>query len=81
MINYQIKKYLDNGEERFLQIEIVTNEFNNTIIDIDGDYEELFNIYILLNSNNNDKIQEFLIDECQVDDIPTIAQLSQRGEI
>ena len=34
MIHYQIKKYIDNGEENSLQIEIILNDsFNNSIKD------------------------------------------------
>ena len=49
MIEYNIRKYTDNSEENFLQIEIIKpNQFNNDIINIDETYDSLFEIYILL---------------------------------
>ena len=82
MIHYQIKKYLDNGKERFLQIEILQEEsFNNLIIDVNGSHEDLFELYVLLNSNDLDLIEERLEELLEIDDVPTLSQLSQRGEI
>ena len=82
MIYYQIKKYLDNGKERFLQIEILQEEsFNNLIIDVNGSHEDLFELYVLLNSNDLDLIEERLEELLEIDDVPTLSQLSQRGEI
>ena len=53
MIQYQIKKYIDNGEERFLQVEILQEDsFNNKIIDVNSDYADLLELYILLNSDD-----------------------------
>lgn len=71
MIQYNIRKYIDNGEENFLQIEIIKpNQFNNDIIDIDETYDSLFEIYILLKSDDVEMIQDYLIDLIQIDDSP-----------
>jgi hypothetical protein len=76
MIHYQIKKYVDNGEENFLQIEIIKpNEFNNDIVDIYETYETLLEIYILLKSNDGEMIEDYLNDLLQIDDSP-----HKRGE-
>ena len=82
MIYYRIKKYLDNGEENSLQIEIILNDsFNNKIIDVPGTHDDLFELYILLNSDDLEMIENRLNELLEIDDIPTLAQLSQRGEI
>ena len=82
MIKFKIKKYSDNGEEIFFLVEIIKEDhFNNDIIDINGDYETLLEIYILLKSDNVKEIQEYLSELIQDDDIPTLSQLSQRGVI
>ena len=82
MIYYRIKKYLDNGEENSLQIEIILNDsFNNKIIDVDGSHDDLLELYILLNSDDLEMIENRLNELLEVDDIETLAQLSQRGEI
>ena len=71
MIQYNIRKYIDNGVENFLQIEIIKpNQFNNDIIDIDETYDSLFEIYILLKSDDADMIQDYLNDLIQIDDSP-----------
>ena len=70
MIEFRIKKYLDNGEENFLQIEIITDSFNNLIIDIDDTYETLLEIYILLKSDDGEMIEDYLNDLLQIDDSP-----------
>mgnify|MGYP003671186991 FL=1 len=81
MIHCQIKKYVDNGEERFLQIEIIQEEqFNNSIIDVDGSHD-LFELYVLLNSDDLELIEERLTELIQADDVPTLSQLAQRGVI
>tara|TARA_R110002110_G_scaffold63207_1_gene175938 strand:- start:1275 stop:1523 length:249 start_codon:yes stop_codon:yes gene_type:complete len=82
MIHCQIKKYVDNGEERFLQIEIIQEEqFNNSIIDVDGSHDDLFELYVLLNSDDLELIEERLTELIQADDVPTLSQLAQRGVI
>ena len=82
MIHYQIKKYLDNGKERFLQIEILQEDsFNNLYFDVDGSHEDLFELYVLLNSDDLELIEERLTELLEVDDIPNLSQLAQRGEI
>ena len=82
MIHYQIKKYIDNGEENSLQIEIILNDsFNNSIKDVDGSHDDLLELYILLNSDDLEMIENRLNELLEIDDIPTLAQLSQRGEI
>ena len=82
MIYYRIKKYLDNGEENSLQIEIILNDsFNNKIIDVPGSHDDLFELYILLNSDDLEMIENRLNELLEVDDIETLAQLSQKGEI
>ena len=70
MIEFRIKKYLDNGEENFLQIEIITDSFNNLIIDISETYDSLLEIYILLKSNDSEQIDDYLDDLLQLDDSP-----------
>ena len=71
MIEYMIRKYLDNGEENFLQIEIIQEDsFNNLIIDISDTYDTLLEIYILLKSNDSEQIDDYLDDLLQVDDSP-----------
>ena len=70
MIEFRIKKYLDNGEENFLQIEIITDSFNNLIIDISDTYDTLLEIYILLKSNDSEQIDDYLDDLLQLDDSP-----------
>ena len=82
MIQYQIKKYIDNGEERFLQVEILQEDsFNNKIIDVNSDYADLLELYILLNSDDLEMIENRLNELLEIDDIETLAQLSQKGEI
>ena len=73
-------KYADNMERQGLIIKInVEAVFNNPEFDFDGD--EAKEIYELLTSGNKKEIQDFL-DEClQEDDIPTMSQLAQNGEI
>ena len=71
MIEYNIRKYTDNSEENFLQIEIIKpNQFNNDIINIDETYDSLFEIYILLKSDDVEMIQDYLNDLIQIDDAP-----------
>ena len=71
MIEFRIKKYLDNGEENFLQIEIIQEDsFNNLIIDISDTYDTLLEIYILLKSNDSEQIDDYLNDLLQEDDSP-----------
>ena len=70
MIEFMIRKYLDNGEENFLQIEIITDSFNNLIIDISDTYDTLLEIYILLKSNDSEQIDDYLDDLLQLDDSP-----------
>ena len=71
MIEYNIRKYTDNSEENFLQIEIIKpNQFNNDIIKIDETYDSLFEIYILLKSDDVEMIQDYLNDLIQIDDAP-----------
>ena len=71
MIEFRIKKYLDNGEENFLQIEIIQEDsFNNLIIDISDTYDTLLEIYILLKSNDSEQIDDYLDDLLQLDDSP-----------
>ena len=82
MIHYQIKKYIDNGHENSLQIEIILNDsFNNKIIDVDGSHDDLLELYILLNSDDLEMIENRLNELLEIDDIETLAQLSQKGEI
>ena len=67
MIEYNIRKYTDNSEENFLQIEIIKpNQFNNDIINIDETYDSLFEIYILLKSDDVEMIQDYLNDLIQI---------------
>ena len=71
MIEYNIRKYTDNSEENFLQIEIIKpNQFNNDIINIDETYDSLFEIYILLKSDDVEMIQDYLNDLLTIDDSP-----------
>ena len=73
-------RYADNMERKGLIITInVETVFNNPEFDFDGD--EAKEVYELLISGNEKEIQDFL-DEClQIDDIPTMSQLAQNGEI
>ena len=73
-------RYADNIDRQGLLIKIdVDGVFNNPEFPFDND--EAKEIYELLISGNDKEIQE-LIDEClQEDDIPTMSQLAQNGEI
>ena len=69
-----------NGEGQYLNLKVYHEYVTNTI-EFDFSDSEAYEIYLLLSSENNDEIQMF-IDEClQEDDIPTMAQLAQNGEI
>tara|TARA_Y100001938_G_scaffold151183_1_gene247018 strand:+ start:778 stop:1026 length:249 start_codon:yes stop_codon:yes gene_type:complete len=69
-----------NGEAQYLNLKIYHEYVANTI-EFDFDDTEALEIYALLISKNYKEINEF-IEEClQEDDIPTMAQLAQRGEI
>lgn len=68
-----------NGEAQYLNLKIY-HEYANTI-EYDFDDAEALEIYALLISKKYKEINEF-IEEClREDDIPTMAQLAQNGEI
>ena len=73
-------KYIDDSDNQWLTIK-VHHEYviNNPEFAFDDD--EAKEIYELLVSGNEKEIQEF-IDLClEEDDIPTMSQLAQNGEI
>lgn len=88
IIEYKIK-YADNScliskdhkyRVQTLRIEIVNTEsFINDTYHVDE--SEAQEIYLLLISGNTEEIQEYLRELTQNDDVPNLAQLSQRGEI
>ena len=73
-------KYTDNNGEQWLTIKIY-HEYLMENPEFSFTDDEAKEIYELLISGNDKEIQEF-IDEClQEDDIPTMSQLAQNGEI
>ena len=73
-------KYTDLNGEQWLTIKIYgAGTFYSPEFAWDDD--EALEIYELLSSKNNKQIQEFLEECLQEDDIPTMSQLAQNGEI
>ena len=74
-------KYTDINGEQWLTLTIYHEYVWGSPFEYAWDDDEALEIYELLSSKNNKQIQEF-IDEClQEDDIPTMSQLAQNGEI